>query len=160
MAEARTLYVLMPFRPTLDPVYTALQETGREASFQTLSSKEDPESDIEAAILQRIYDATVVLADLTFLNANVLYELGVANALSKECVMICQAKGLPNPPSDSWIVSEDGRTGRLPFDLARFRVIPYSDEDKNLKELKRRVVERLKEPTPLISPVNRALEKF
>jgi len=60
---------------------------------------------IVADILEEIERAEIVVADLTGLNPNVLYELGIAHVRCDSVILLCQ-KGQ-----------------RLPFDLASFRVI-------------------------------------
>ena len=66
---------------------------------------------INDAIFEHVIDDDVCVADLTFLNANVLYELGVRHALSKPVIHIA-ATGTP-----------------LPFDNAQHRAIFFDRDD-------------------------------
>ena len=69
-------------------------------------------------IIQPIFEADVVIADLTGLNANVLYELGIAHSFNKKTIVITQDE-----------VSE------LPFDLKLYRAKGYSTHFKKFAEL-------------------------
>ena len=57
-----------------------------------------------------IFEADVVVCDITILNANVFYELGIRHALRKKCTVMI--KGQP---------TKDG----TPFDLLTDRYLPY-----------------------------------
>src|SRR5690349_18283745 len=50
-------------------------------------------------IVLRLSEADVVVADLTDLNANVFYELGIRHVLRKSgTIMLCDKLRTPNPP--------------------------------------------------------------
>ncbi len=68
---------------------------------------------IVADILEEIERAEIVVADLTGLNPNVLYELGIAHVRCDSVILLCQK----------------GQT--LPFDLASFRVIFFDLSSNN-----------------------------
>ncbi len=69
---------------------------------------------IRADMFALILEADVVVCDLTILNANVFYELGIRHALRKKCTILI--KGTP--------------TGdQTPFDLLTDRYLPYPIED-------------------------------
>src|SRR4051812_33129945 len=55
-----------------------------------------------------LFSSDIVLADLTFGNPNVYYELGIRQALSKKGTVLVACKGV-----------------RLPFDVRNQYVIPY-----------------------------------
>lgn len=69
---------------------------------------EDNQQNILKDIIQPICEADVILADLTGLNPNVLYELGVAHTLNKKCITITK---------------DD--LNCLPFDLKQYRSKNY-----------------------------------
>jgi tetratricopeptide (TPR) repeat protein len=64
-------------------------------------------------ITQSIYDAQIIVADLTGRNPNVMYELGLAHAAKKPVIMLVQ--------------SDDD----IPFDIKHIRYLPYNDKDLN-----------------------------
>jgi len=74
-------------------------------------------------IIQMIYDSDVIIADLSGLNANVFYELGVAHALAKKVIHITRD------------------LSQLPFDIKSYRTTEYSTHFKKfdflVKELTR-----------------------
>ena len=65
-----------------------------------------------------IYKADFVIADLTTLNANVFYELGVRHALR---------------PHTTLVIAESVLVDKLPFDLSSFVVHRYEDSDTLLR---------------------------
>jgi len=69
-------------------------------------------------IVRLIRQADVIIADLTTRNPNVLYELGRAHEMGKECVLLTQD-------------IED-----VPFDLRHLRVIVYSTSGRGLATLR------------------------
>jgi len=70
-------------------------------------------------IIKRLYEADVVIADLSGLNANVFYELGVRHALKGGTIMIV----------------DDIKS--IPFDLKPYRVLEYSTTPRGISNFKR-----------------------
>lgn len=69
---------------------------------------------IHRPMYERLVVAEYVVADLTFSNANVAYEVGIRHGASHgTTLLICAAKHIP----------------QLPFDLKGMRVIPYEVQD-------------------------------
>jgi hypothetical protein len=79
---------------------------------------------------QKIETSDLVLCDLTFDNANVFYELGVAHALCKATLLISQT------------------ASSIPFNVAHLRAIPYEDSRLGLLDLRDRLVRTLREIAP------------
>ncbi len=86
---------------------------------------------IDAIMYRWIYDADIVIADLSTLNANVFYELGVRHA---------------QRPNTTLIIAESVLMERIPFDLSSFVIHEYEHggEDINARE-QERFVEHLAE---------------
>jgi hypothetical protein len=105
-----TAFVLMPFEDNFTAVYTGLIKPPLvEAGF--VVQRADSlvhQQQILKDIVKGIAEATLIVADVTGLNENVLYELGLAHALGKRVVMITQD------------------ISGLPFDLRAYRVNEYS----------------------------------
>ncbi len=74
---------------------------------------------IEMAIIQQILECDLVIANLTGLNPNVMYELAVRHSFGKPVVCIAE------------------RNTRLPFDIHSIRVLPYTDDMSGTTELQR-----------------------
>lgn len=103
-------FVLMPFDEEFNAVYEkiivpTLSKAGYEVSR---ADSNISQQNILRDIVRGIAKAAIVVADLTTMNANVLYELGIAHALRKPTIMIVQ------------------QIQDLPFDLRSYRVIGYS----------------------------------
>lgn len=98
---------------------------------------------ITRSVLQHLYTADVVVADLTELNPNVFYELGVRHALRKGTILIAL----------------DGT--KLPFDVGDLRVVFYQDRVGGEKDaipriqalLESRLVENPDEDSPIFLAV-------
>lgn len=106
----RVVFVLMPFDPEFDAVYRDLiQRTLVDAGFRVLRADDLlANANVLRAIIMGIRDSDMVVADLTGLNPNVLYEVGIAHALEKPVILLAQD------------IEE------VPFDLRQYRVVVYS----------------------------------
>lgn len=73
---------------------------------------------IEKFIIQKILSCDLVIANLTYLNPNVMYELAVRHASGKPVVCIAES------------------STTLPFDVHSQRTLPYTDDMFGVNELK------------------------
>lgn len=86
----------MPFAHEFDAVYRELIKTPLEQSGLRVSRADDPRQgtlvhqNIYDEIVQNLWDADYIIADLTESNPNVTYELGIAHALNKKTIQISQ----------------------------------------------------------------------
>ena len=116
-----------------DLINEPLENAGfRVTRAQDLSSARNILQDI----IQGIERADVVVADLTGLNPNVFYEVGVAHALQKPVILLTQD------------------IDKLPFDLQQYRTIPYStkfDKAQRLADELTHLASRVAENTSLAS---------
>lgn len=108
----RTLraFVLMPFDPEFDAIFNDLIKPALEEGGYDVKRADNilDQQNILKDIVRSIAEADLVVADLTSLNANVFYELGIAHTMQRPTVLLTQS-------------SED-----IPFDLKSYRVITYS----------------------------------
>lgn len=97
------LFVIMPFSEKtseypqgyFDEVYSSLLvPAAAEAGLTAKTAKRSGSDIIHSTIVSDIYNAQIVLADLTEHNPNVLFELGLAIAFKKKVALI-RAKGTP-----------------------------------------------------------------
>ena len=104
------VFVLMPFDAAYTSVYTELiQKPLEEVGFEVRRADSLlNQQNILKDVVKGIADATLIIADVSGLNENVLYELGLAHGLGKRTVMITQ------------LLEE------LPFDLRPYRANEYS----------------------------------
>ena len=138
----RLAFVLMPFKDDLTRIYVSIvkpvvKENGldclRAADYKTAR-----------AIIQDIWyvicESRLVIADMTGLNPNVMYELGIAHAVGKNTIIIHQKK----------------QDIQFPFELAHIRRIEYEDTAEGGKILERELNKTLRsvlKQQPLIGPI-------
>lgn len=113
--DRRLAFVLMPFQNDLTEIYNHfIKPTIEEPEFDLVCRRAD---DIRSnkAIIQDIWksicEARLIIADMSRLNPNVMYELGIAHTLGKETVLIYQSS----------------QEMKFPFDLAHIRRIEYEN---------------------------------
>jgi len=99
MVESIVL-VLMPFKPKelMDKVFDAIREVvaGMELScIRSDTPSPEPGINIPEHVWTEIIDSQLIIADLTDLNPNVFFELGVCKLLHKRIVYISQTKTVP-----------------------------------------------------------------
>ena len=99
--------------------------TGSRLGYKCERSKIGTGSFIKDILLQ-LNQADVVLADLTDMNPNVFYELGVRHALKNRTILVSQTM-------------DD-----VPSDLKQYGVITYGTSPKSVAEYKKKISETLK----------------
>ncbi len=106
------VFVLMPFKPELTQIYQTFIKPTIEAKNFVCRRADDIYSNnaIMADVWKSICEARFIIADISTLNPNVMYELWIAHAIGKETVLIHQTDGSTHP-----------------FDVSHFRIIEYDD---------------------------------
>lgn len=105
-------FVIMPFEKSFDDVYDAIRLsveaaiTGEEIVCRRLDELKGP-GRITEDLIRELNQAVICIADVTGLNANVMWEIGYAMALGKPILFLSQ------------------NVGQLPFDLKDMRTIVY-----------------------------------
>jgi SIR2-like domain/Domain of unknown function (DUF4145) len=121
-SSSNLCFVLMPFGEPFDTVYRKVVKPKIiEAGLTPLRADEmfTPGSIMEQ-IRSAIQQSRICIADLTGRNPNVLYELGIAQAIGKPTVLMTQD------------ISD------VPFDVAHYRMITYDPKDiKNLNRVQK-----------------------
>lgn len=119
MSDVPMIFVLMPFDDEFDDVFEHLIKKPLEAIGYRVRRADSlfNQQQILKDVVRGIADAAVVIADVTGLNGNVLYELGLAHAMGKRTVMITQ------------------RLDELPFDLRPYRANEYSTSFNRAEDL-------------------------
>ena len=108
-ARGWSAFVLSPIGGEFDEVYEQLIRPALEqAGFEVRRADELDLQNIMSAVIHGISSADLIIAEITALNPNVMYELGIAHALNKPVVMLTQD------------------IAQVPFDLRSYRVITYS----------------------------------
>ena len=111
------VFVITPFNEDFLALYDELSRQFENDFEFTNAGDLDNQQSILKDIVQGIYKADVIIADLTGLNANVFYELGLAHAMNKKVIIITQD------------LSE------LPFDIKSYRANEYSLQFNKLPNL-------------------------
>jgi O-acetyl-ADP-ribose deacetylase (regulator of RNase III) len=119
----KTCFVIMPFgeKPDVDgklldfdKIYKfIIKEAIESLGIECIRCDEIGEAGwIHADMMEHILEDDVAVVDVTTLNANVFYELGVRHALRESVTVLIRREGT-----------------RIPFNLRGFRVIDYNPED-------------------------------
>lgn len=117
MERKPKVFVVMPFTEDLLALYEEFKRVFGEQYEFTNAGDLDNQQNILQDIVEGIFTADIVLADLTGLNANVFYELGLAHAMNKKTIIITQD------------------IGELPFDIKAYRANEYSLQFNKLPHL-------------------------
>lgn len=112
------VFVIMPFEDEFFEVYEMLKMEFEDKYEFTNAGEEGNQQNILKDIIQPIFEADIVIADLTGTNANVMYELGLAHAFNKKTI----------------VITKDFMSA-LPFDLKQYRAKDYSTHFKKFAEL-------------------------
>jgi len=114
MTETRlpTVFVVMPFAGEMRANYDLiLRPAIVEGGAQPVRADEEHAGHIHGQMMERLFDADVVLVDISGSNPNVFYELGVAHGSRGRTLMV---------------VREDF-TKAIPFDVMPYRVFVFPD---------------------------------
>jgi hypothetical protein len=108
------VFMIMPFRDQFNGIY---QNVVRPvvASLNLTLKRGDEFSSVTGVIMQEIWAAInacqLVIVEITEVNANVYYELGIAHTLGKPAILLTQATDVE----------------QIPFDIRHLRYIRYSN---------------------------------
>jgi hypothetical protein len=124
-------FVLMPFDSEFDKIFKDLIKPALEEADYNVQRADSitNQQNILKDIMRGIAEADLVVADLTSLNPNVFYELGISHAIEKHTVLLTQS------------IEE------VPFDLRPYRIITYSVhfvEAPKLSQSLKEVAEKVK----------------
>lgn len=119
-------FVIMPFRDELDKIYGELKDfLSRNGITCQRADEFKANPIIMDGILKGIMSSEYIITDITFLNANVFYELGIAHTL----------KNLEN------VIIIKQKNENYPFDLTHIRYIDYQKD--NMYLLKSEIIDRI-----------------
>ena len=109
--EKRPAFLAISYAAAFEPVKLAVCEAAERADFECeVTGDLLTAGDIMAQVWQGIRGADAVVADITGSNPNVFYEIGLAQALGKEVILISQ-------------------DAQAPFDIQSSRRVQYAAAD-------------------------------
>lgn len=127
VVDPDTVFVLMPFARDMKVIYELICEAAAEVGLRTYRADSISKA---GSIIDQIYESIaksgLVVADLTGRNQNVMYELGLANAMGKKTLLLAQ------------------RIEEVPFDVREQRVLTYERSLTKRSELRDRLVAAFK----------------
>ncbi len=126
------IFVIQALDESADIIYNSIRAAA--ASSKAIVARADTKtkynSDLDTTTLSSIKDATLIIADISNANPNVMHEVGFARALNKPILLI----------------ADSGRN--IPFDLAGIRIFIYESADSHefIERLSKFITEALKNP--------------
>ena len=115
--EKLKVFMIMPFQEQFLGLYDMIKnKLGDKYEFSNAGDLDNQQSILQD-IVTGIGNADVIIADVTGLNPNVFYELGLCHALDKKVILITQD------------ISE------LPFDIRSYRVDEYTTEFWKIEQI-------------------------
>ena len=137
----RKCFVAMPFDGSCDLSYNeGIVPVCKDLEMTCIRIDDDRlVSNIMSAVVKEIYDADIVIADITGSNPNVFYELGISHTLPY--------------PNKTIMIAKQGT--KFPFDIYHHKIILYNNYDLGQfkKKLKETIYELLKGNEHLTNPV-------
>ncbi len=126
--ELDLIAVMMPFDAGMLSVYQSIKDSSEDTDYRVLRADDIWEnSTIIQDIFSLIYRSSIVIADFTGKNPNVMYETGIAHTLGKLVIPISQS------------------IDDIPFDMRHHRVLTYHPNEQGLKDLAKALEEKIKQ---------------
>ena len=101
-------FVIMPFHKNLDSVYNTIINICTLHNIDCQRTDEIAIGSITKGFIQTIHSSDIIIADLTFSNPNVFYELAISHCIGRKTIMLTQEE-------------------KIPFDIGQEYVIKYSN---------------------------------
>ena len=140
----------MSFRDELKSLYEKLKLICQDLGVECRRSDDVAIGSITKGIFEEIYYADFVIADLTYSNPNVYYELAVSHCIGRKTILITQEE-------------------KIPFDIGQEYVIKYSNTidgsiilEKELRRLSKHLLDggTIDNPAQMFLPKSNEEEKF
>lgn len=130
LVELDLVSVMMPFDVGMAPVYQAIQNSCAITGYRALRADDIWEhSTIIQDIFSLIFRSSIVIADFSGKNPNVMYETGIAHTLGKLVIPISQS------------------IADVPFDMQHHRVLTYFPNGEGLQGLTDGLAAKLRQVT-------------
>jgi hypothetical protein len=128
LAERLDVFVVMPFKSDLLPVYEDSIKPTCASLNLTVQRADDffTANAVVEDIWKAIVNARLIVADCTDRNPNVFYEIGLAHAIGKPTILLTQSEL------------------DIPFDLGHLRYIAYQLTPRGMKEFEAKFKETVR----------------
>lgn len=124
--EKRLVFVLTPFHPKFRDDYLVIKNTCQDVGLNCIRGDESfMGGDIFPEMLKLILKADLIIANINGRNSNVLYELGIAQALDKPVILISRQPEM------------------LPIDVKSKRFLIYENFEELNSQLKNELIKVL-----------------
>jgi hypothetical protein len=126
--DKRLIFLLTPFNPQFEEDFWIIKKTCEEVGLRCMRGDEEYySSDIFSQVLKMIVQSRLIIANINGRNPNVLYELGIAQALDKPTILITKNQN------------------QLPIDLKSKRFLIYRDYKELQKMMSHELIKVLSE---------------
>lgn len=95
----------MPFKTELNGIYSKIKSICSDLNIICTRSDEISVGSISRGIFEAIFSADIIIADLTFSNPNVFYELGVSHSIGNKTILVTQEDTYPFDISHDYIIT-------------------------------------------------------
>jgi hypothetical protein len=142
--KQKKCFVLIPFADDFEEIFQhAIKAAAEEKGYICERMKEiTGPINIVNEIVGNIFDADLIVADLSGQNANVYYELGVAHSVP--------------PPNKSIMIA--AKDDEIPFDIAIYQVLKYERGYEGILRLRKGIAEQIEfienQPQNTTNPVH------
>jgi hypothetical protein len=107
-----TVFIAMAFSPTYQSGFDkVIRPAIEKAGGLAVRADGEKQGHIHTQMFERIIDSRALIIDLSGLNPNVFYEMGVAHACHRRSIMVVNQKHLD----------------KVPFDIAPYRILVYPE---------------------------------
>lgn len=146
--RTKSCFAVMPFDAAFDDVFEhAIERAATRRGYRChRADRAAGAINLIEAMIHHIFEADLVIADLTGGNMNVLYELGIAHSCCER--------------NKTLMIAEDG--SRIPFDVRPYHVVLYDRSYGGIKSLREKLAEHIDfladAERPVANPVQDYLE--
>lgn len=153
------VFVAMPFislkrvndyNKLFDEVLSEISETiGFKLKLIPIMKFRGESQRIDHRLIEKIKECDIFIGDLTTVNNNVIFEIGLAEGNNKKILLIKSKEDSKQLPFDEAMTLDKGR--QIPFDLDKLQYIPYSNSGyyNDIKAIMRNhipvIIEQIKE---------------
>lgn len=127
IVEDNQCFIAMPFSEDYTNLYNTLKDALEDKKYKCIRADENSEASVPliSLILKGIACSQCIIVDITEVNANVFYELGIAHTIKDY--------------QNVFILKEN--SAKVPFDISHLKYIAY--DKKNLKALANTIIKHL-----------------